>query len=73
MLARHLGADLTVGCEPIAVPQHVVEHPVELELAGGVLVIALDHVETHGACVFQHLHEHRAQALELVYVVAVRL
>ena len=47
VLARDLGADLAVGREAVRGTQRVVEHEVELELARCVLVVALDHVETH--------------------------
>ena len=53
--ARDLGADLAIGRQPVAGAQRVVEREVELELAGRVLVVALDHVETHCAAVLDHL------------------
>ena len=72
-LARHLRADLAVGREPVGGAQRVVVGEVELELAGRVLVVALDHVEAHLAAVVDHPHGDRPQALELVDVVAVGL
>ena len=70
--ARNLPADLAVGGQPVGIAQNIVIHPVELELARRVLVVALDHVEAHLARIFHDLHEDRAQALELVDVVAER-
>ena len=70
-LARHLRADLPVGREPVGGAQRVVEGEIELELAGRILVIALDHVEAHLPAIFDHPHIDRAQALELVDVVAI--
>ena len=73
VLARHLGADLAVGRQPVAVPQDIVEHPVELELPGCVLVVTLNHIEPHGFRVRHDLHERGAQLFELVDVIAIRL
>src|SRR5665811_310416 len=53
--------------------RQVVEHPVQLKLTGRVLVVALDHVEAHLAGILHDLHVDRAQALELVDVVAIRI
>ena len=72
-LARHLRADLAVGREPVGGAQGIVVGEIELELARRVLVVALDHVEAHLAGVFDHPHRDRAQALELVDMVAVGL
>ena len=72
-LARDLGADLAVCGESIRGAQRIVEREVELELAGRVFVVALDHVEAHRARVLDGAQIHRAQALELVDVVAVRI
>ena len=72
-LAADLGADLTISGQAIAGPQRVVEGEVQLQLTRRVLVVALDHVETHGLAVLDDLHEGRAQLLELVDVIAVRL
>ncbi len=55
-LARHLGADLTVGRQAIGGAQRVVIVEVELDLTGRVLVIALDHVEAHLAAVLDDPH-----------------
>ncbi len=71
--ARDLRADLAVRGESIGRAQAIVIHPVELELTRRVLVIALDHVETHGARVLDRTHEHGTQRLELVDVIAVGL
>ena len=72
-LASHLRAYLPVSGEPIARSQSVVEGEVELQLPRRILVIALNHVEPHGLGVFDGLHEGRAQLLELIDVVAIRL
>ena len=71
VLARDLGADLAVRGEPVRGAQRVVEGEVELELSRRVLVVALDHVETHRPGVLDHPQVDEAQALELVDVVAV--
>ena len=49
-LPADLPADLTVGGQPVGGELGLVELEVELELAGRVLVVALDHVEAHLAC-----------------------
>ena len=72
-LARHLAADLAIGGQPVGVAQGIVVVEVELELAGGILVIALDHVEAHLAAILDDPHVDRPQTLELVDVVAVRV
>ena len=46
-LATDLAADLAVGGEPVGGVLGRAEGEVELELARRVLVVALDHVETH--------------------------
>ena len=56
-----------------AVSDRPVEAEVELELAGGVLVVAVAHVEAERLPVLDHVEEHRTQLLELVDVVAVGL
>src|SRR5689334_16887994 len=71
--ARDLCADLPVGRKTVSGPQRIVESEIELELAGGVLMIPLDHVEAHLPAVFDYAHIDRAQALELVDVVAIRI
>ena len=53
-LARDLGADLPVGRQPVAGAQRLVEHEIQLELPGRVLVVALDHVEAHRARILDH-------------------
>ena len=73
VLAGDLRADLPIGRQAIRVSENVVERPVELELARGVLVIALDHVESHGAAIVDHLHVDRSEAFELIDVVAIGL
>ena len=70
-LARDLRADLAISGEPVRGAQRVVVVEVQLELAGRVLVVALDHVETHLATIFDDPHIDRAQALELIDVVAI--
>jgi hypothetical protein len=50
-----------------------VEAEVQLELAGGVLVVAVAHVEAERLAVLDHVQEHRTELLELVDVVAVGL
>ncbi len=72
-LAAHLAADLPVGGEPVGGQLGPVELPVQLELARGVLVIALDHVQAHRPAVLHHLVDQRLELGELVDVVAVRL
>ena len=72
-LPAHLTADLAVGGEAVGGLVGVVEHEVQLELARCVLVVALDHVEVHGASVLHDLVDQRLQLAELVDVVAVRL
>ena len=72
-LTTHLLADLAVGGEPVGRQLGTVEVEVQLELAGRVLVIALDHVQAHGLAVLHHPVDERLQLGELVDVVAVRL
>src|SRR6187549_1020579 len=72
-LPRYLRADLAIGGEPVGGPHAIVEGEVELELAGRILVIALDHVEAHLAAIFDYAHVDRPQALELIDVVAIRI
>ena len=55
MLPRDLRADLPIGRQTVRVAQHIVEHPVQFELARCVLVIALDHVEAHFPGIADHL------------------
>ena len=69
----HLPADLAVGREPVGGELRPVEHPVELELAGSVLVVTLDHVQAHRLPVLHDLVDERLELGELVDVVAVRL
>src|SRR5581483_3963652 len=72
-LARDLSADLAVGGEPVGGARAVVEGEVELELAGRILVVALDHVETHLAAIINDAEIDRTQALELIDVIAIRV
>ena len=72
-LAAHLLAYLPVGGEPVGGELGPVEVEVQLELAGGVLVVALDHVEAHGLAVLDHLVDEGLELGELVDVVAVGL
>src|SRR5713226_2603733 len=53
-----LRADLAIRCQPVAGAQRIVVSKVELELAGRILVVALDHVETHRPAVFDHLQDY---------------
>ena len=53
-----------------AVRSGAVEAEVELQLAGGVLVVAVAHVEAHRLAVGDDVEDHRPQLLELVDVVA---
>ena len=73
MLAGDLCADLAIGRETVRVAHHVVKHRVEFQLSGSVLVVALDDVQAHRLRILDDFHERRAQLLELVNVVAVRL
>mmetsp|Transcript_23311 Transcript_23311/g.40480 ORF Transcript_23311/g.40480 Transcript_23311/m.40480 type:complete len:522 (-) Transcript_23311:58-1623(-) len=73
VFARHLRTDLAIGGQPVRVAQHVIEHPVQLKLPRRVLVIPLDHVQTHLAGIADHLQRHGPQAFELVDVIAIRL
>ena len=72
-LARDLRANLAVGRQAVGRAQRIVVGEIKLELTWGVLMVALNHVEAHGVGVLDHAHEHRAQALELVDVVAIGL
>ena len=72
-LAADLAADLAVGREVVGGLLGAVEVEVELDLARGVLVVALDHVEAHRLAVLDHLVDERLELAELVDVVAVRL
>ena len=68
-----LPADLPVGGEPVGGALGPVEPPVQLELAGRVLVVTLDHVQAHRLPVLHDLVDDRLELGELVDVVAVRL
>ena len=70
--AGNLRTNLAVRRQAIGVSQNVIEGPVKLQLARSVFMIALNHVETHGPAVSDHLHVNRPKALELVDVIAVR-
>ena len=72
-LAPDLAADLPEGREVVGGLLGAVEVEVELDLAGRVLVVALDHVEPERLPVLDHLVDDRLQLAELVDVVAVRL
>ena len=67
------GADLPVGGQPVAGSQGVVKHEVDLELARRVLVVTLNHVETHGLTIRDDPGVDARQFLELVDVVGERL
>ena len=71
VFARDLGTDLSIGREAIGVAGDIIEGPVELKLPGRVLMVTLDHVQSHGVTILDHLHKHRTQRLELIDVVAV--
>ena len=73
VLAANRGADLAVGSDVVGRLDRAVEAEVQLQLAGGVLVVAVAHVEAHLLAVFDNVEQHRTQFLELVDVVAVRL
>ena len=73
VLAGHRGADLPVGGDVVRGADRAVVAEVELELAGGVLVVAVAHVEAHPLAVIDDVEQHRTQFLELVDVVAVGL
>ena len=72
-LAPHLLADLAERREVVGGLLGAVEAEVELDLAGRVLVVALDHVQLHLLAVLDHLVDDRLELGELVDVVAVRL
>ena len=69
-LAPHLAADLAVRREVVGRPLRAIELEVQLELAGGVLVVALDHVDPHRVGVLDDAVDQRLQLGELVDVVA---
>ena len=56
-----------------AVRNRPVEAEVQLQLARGVLVVAVAHVEPQRLPVLHHVEQHGTELLELVDVVAVRL
>ena len=66
-------ADLAERGEVVRRLLRAVEAEVELDLAGRVLVVALDHVEAHRLAVLDHLVDDRLELGELVDVVAVGL
>ena len=72
-LPAHLPAHLAVGGQAVGRLLGPVEGEVELQLARRVLVVALDHVEPHGAAVLDDPVDDRLELGELVDVVAVRL
>ena len=72
-LAANLLADLPEGREVVGRLLGPVEEEVELDLAGRVLVIALDHVQPELLPVLDHLVDDRLELRKLVDVVAVRL
>ena len=73
VLAADRGAHLAVGGDVVRGAQRAVKAEVELELAGGVLVVAVAHVQAQRLAVLDHVEQHRTQLLELVDVVAVGL
>ncbi len=72
-LPADLSAHLAVGGEPIGRLFRRVEGEVELELPGRILVVALDHLESHQSRVLDDPVDDRLQLGELVDVVAVGL
>ena len=72
-LPPHLTTDLAVGGESVGRLVGMVEVEVQLELAGRVFVIALDHVQVHRLAVLHDLVDQGLQLGELIDVVAVRL
>ena len=72
-LTANLFADLAVGTEAICGQFGAVEVEVEFELTRSVLMVALDHVETHGLSVLDDPVDERLKFCELIDVVAVRL
>src|SRR5919205_265059 len=72
-LAADLLADLAERREVVGRLLRAVEAEVQLDLAGRVLVVALDHVEAELLAVLDHLVDDRLELGELVDVVAVRL
>ena len=73
VLAADGGAHLAVGGDVVGGAQRAVEAEVQLELAGGVLVVAVAHVEAEPLAVVDDVEQHRTELLELVDVVAVGL
>ncbi len=73
VVAAHRRADLPVGGDVVGGAHRPVVAEVQLELTGGVLVVAVAHVEPHPLPVIDHVEQHRTQFLELVDVVAVGL
>lgn len=67
-LPGDLLTDLPVGHQPVGRCVAVVEHPVELDLAG-VLEVAFDHLETHELRVRDHLLVDRAVSLKVLDVI----
>ena len=72
-LTAHLPAHLAVGGQPVCGVLRPPEGEVQLQLARGVLVVALDHVEAHLGAVLDDPVDDRLQLGELVDVIAVRL
>ena len=70
-LTRHLRTDLAVGGEPVGGTERVVIGEIQLELAGRILVVALDHVEAHLPAIVDDAQIDGTQALELVDVIAI--
>ncbi|MNM81174.1 hypothetical protein D3C81_931660 [compost metagenome] len=63
-----LAADQAVGDQAVGGQFAGIEHPVQFELAR-VLVVALDHVQAHGAGVLHHALEDRPHRLQVAQVV----
>uniref|UniRef100_A0A6J5Z7Y9 Unannotated protein n=1 Tax=freshwater metagenome TaxID=449393 RepID=A0A6J5Z7Y9_9ZZZZ len=73
VLAADRGADLTVGRDVVGGLDRTVKAEVQLQLAGGILMVAVAHVEAHLLAVFDNVEQHRTQFFELMDVVAVGL
>ena len=72
LLTTYLCTNLSVGGQAIAGAQGIVEGKVQFQLTRGIFVITLDHVQTHGPGILDHLHHDRFEGLKLVDVVAIR-
>ena len=71
--ACNLGANLTVSRQAVCIAQTIIVHPVQFKLTGGILVIALDHVQTHRSRILNNFHKGRTQTFKLIDMVTVGL